>query len=64
LLEHGAFEAGEWLESQEAGGLLSFDLATGTREVVLDGMTRPVSVLVIEPGVIVVSGPRRKSLFP
>jgi hypothetical protein len=54
VLEHGAFEqASGWKPG--SGRLLSIDLATGTREVVLDGMTRPVSVLVIEPGVIVVS---------
>jgi hypothetical protein len=54
VLEHGAFEqANGWKPG--SGRLLSIDLATGAREVVLDGMTRPVSVLVIEPGVIVVS---------
>ncbi len=53
VLEHGLFEqANGWKPG--SGRLLSIDLTTGTRQVVLDGMTRPVSVLVIEPGAIVV----------
>jgi hypothetical protein len=54
VLEHGAFEqASGWKPG--SGRLLSIDVATGKREVVLDGLTRPVSVLVVEPGTIVVS---------
>jgi hypothetical protein len=54
VLEHGLFDqANGWKPG--SGRLLRIDLATGTREVLLDGMTRPVSVLVIEPGAIVVS---------
>ena len=54
VLEHGAFEqAGGWRAG--SGRLLSIDLSTGKREVVLAGVTRPVSVLVIEPGAIAVS---------
>ena len=54
VLEHGAFEqAGGWKAG--SGRLISIDLSTGKREVVLAGITRPVSLLVIEPGAIAVS---------
>jgi hypothetical protein len=54
VLEHGVFEqASGWRAG--SGRLLSIDLATGKREVVLDGLTRPVSVLATEPGAIVVT---------
>ena len=46
--------AGRRLEGRQRR-LLSIDLSTGKREVVLAGVTRPVSVLVIEPGAIAVS---------
>jgi hypothetical protein len=54
VLEHGAFaQATGWTAG--SGRLLRLDLATGRREVLLDGLTRPVSVLVVDPQLIVVS---------
>jgi len=54
VLEHGAFaQATGWAAG--SGRLLRLDLATGRREVLLDGLTRPVSVLVVDPHLIVVS---------
>jgi hypothetical protein len=54
VLEHGAFEqAGGWKAG--SGRLISIDLSTGKREVLLAGITRPVSLLVVEPGSIAVS---------
>ena len=40
---------------QRSGRLLRLDLQTGKREVLLDGLTRPVSVLVFDRQLIVVS---------
>src|SRR5262245_47337179 len=54
VLEHGAFgQATGWTAG--SGRLLRIDLQTGKREVLLDGLTRPVSVLVVDPQLIVVS---------
>jgi hypothetical protein len=54
VLEHGAFgQATGWTAG--SGRLLRIDLQTGKRDVLLDGLTRPVSVLVVDPQLIVVS---------
>src|SRR5262245_845911 len=54
VLEHGAFgQATGWTAG--SGRLLRIDLQTGKRDVLLDGLTRPVSVLVFDPQLIVVS---------
>jgi len=54
VLEHGAFaQATGWTAG--SGRLLRLDLQTGKREVLLDGLTRPVSVLVFDRQLIVVS---------
>jgi hypothetical protein len=54
VLEHGVFtQATGWTTG--SGRLLRIDLQTGKRDVLLDGLTRPVSVLVFDPRQIVVS---------
>jgi hypothetical protein len=54
VLEHGAFaQATGWTAG--SGRLLRIDLGTGKRDVLLKGLTRPVSVLVVDRKLIVVS---------
>jgi hypothetical protein len=54
VLEHGAFaQTTGWTAG--SGRLLRIDLQTGKRDVLLEGLTRPVSVLVFDPQLIVVS---------
>jgi hypothetical protein len=54
VLEHGAFaQATGWTAG--SGRLLRIDLASGKRDVLLEGLTRPVSVLVFDQQLIVVS---------
>ncbi|OCO99965.1 MULTISPECIES: ScyD/ScyE family protein [unclassified Ensifer] len=54
ILEHGLYDQQQGFRP-ESGRLLRFDEATGRREIVLDGLTRPVSVLVWDRRQIVVS---------
>jgi sugar lactone lactonase YvrE len=44
VLEHGTYDQKEGFQ-KGSGRLLRFDKATGRRETILDGLTRPVSVL-------------------
>ena len=54
VLEHGLYDqATGFVEG--SGRLSSFDVATGERRVILDGLTRPASVLVWDDGELVLS---------
>jgi len=54
VVEHGTFgQATGWTAG--SGRLLRIDLASGKREILLEGLTRPVSVLVYDTRLIVVS---------
>jgi sugar lactone lactonase YvrE len=54
VLEHGTFDQAKgWAPG--SGRLLALDGAAGTRQVLLDGLTRPVAVLALDNGLIVVS---------
>ncbi|MDL2409865.1 ScyD/ScyE family protein [Rhizobium calliandrae] len=54
VLEHGTFDQKEGFQ-KGSGRLLKLDKATGDRKIILDGLTRPVSVLVWDERRIVVS---------
>jgi hypothetical protein len=54
VLEHGVYDQAAGFVPG-TGRLLSFDRATGDSQVVLDGLTRPVSVLVWDEGHLIVS---------
>jgi hypothetical protein len=54
VLEHGVYDQAVGF-GPGTGRLLSFDNVPGERQVVLDGLTRPVSMLVWDEGQIVVS---------
>ncbi len=54
VLEHGTFDAsGAWIKG--SGRLLRIDHASGTRQVILGGLTRPAAILVFDARQIVVS---------
>ena len=54
VLEHGTFDpSGAWVSG--SGRLLAMNPATGARQIILDGLTRPVSVLVWDDRQLVVS---------
>lgn len=54
ILEHGLFDQASGFRPQ-SGRLIAFDDMYGGREVIVDGLTRPVSMLVSESGEIVIS---------
>lgn len=54
VLEHGLFDQAAGFKTN-SGRLLGIDRATGGRRIVLDGLTRPASVLVWDEGRLVVS---------
>ncbi|MCR4282120.1 MAG: ScyD/ScyE family protein [Bauldia sp.] len=54
VLEHGLYDQGSGFRPG-SGRLLSVDIATGDRQVVVDGLTRPASVLVWDARQLVVS---------
>ncbi|ASY65408.1 hypothetical protein SJ05684_b44260 (plasmid) [Sinorhizobium sojae CCBAU 05684] len=54
VLEHGGYDQKEGFR-QESGRLLKLDPKTGERNVVVQGLTRPVSVLLWDAGEIVIS---------
>lgn len=54
ILEHGSYDQQQGFRPG-SGRLLRFDKATGRRETVVDGLTRPVSILVWDAGQIVIS---------
>ncbi|MCK3778053.1 ScyD/ScyE family protein [Ensifer sesbaniae] len=54
ILEHGLYDQQQGFRAN-SGRLLLFDNATGSRETVVDGLTRPVSVLVWDNRQIVIS---------
>jgi hypothetical protein len=54
VLEHGVYDQAAGF-MPGTGRLLSFDRVTGDRQVVLDSLTRPVSVLVWDEGQLIVS---------
>ena len=54
VLEHGVYEQAVSFEPG-TGRLLSFDVATGDSKVVLEGLTRPASVLVWDERRLIVS---------
>jgi hypothetical protein len=54
VLEHGLFDpSGGW--TADSGRLLRITPSTGTREIILDGLTRPVAVLIWDERQLVVS---------
>ncbi|WP_192255742.1 ScyD/ScyE family protein [Mesorhizobium silamurunense] len=54
VLQHGTFgQSSGWASG--SGSLLGLDLVSGKRQVLLDGLTRPVDVLPFDNGAIVVS---------
>jgi hypothetical protein len=62
VLEHGTFDqSGGWASG--SGTLLELDLVSGKRLVLLDGLTRPVDVLPLDNGSIVVSQLDGKLVF-
>jgi hypothetical protein len=62
VLEHGTFDQpGGWASG--SGRLLGLDLVSGKRQVLLDGLTRPVDVLPLDNGAIVVSQLDSKLVF-
>ena len=54
VLEHGTFDQGLGFVAG-SGRLLRIDRATGARDTLLDGLTRPAAVLVVDDAHIVVS---------
>jgi hypothetical protein len=54
ILEHGLFDQATGFQPG-TGRLISFDDRRGSREVLLDGLTRPASVLVWNEGRVIVS---------
>jgi len=54
VLEHGLYDQAAGFKTG-SGRLLSLDRATGDRRIVLDGLTRPASVLVWDEGRLVIS---------
>ncbi len=54
VLEHGLFDQAAGFKT-ESGRLLLIDRATGGRRIVLDGLTRPASVLVWDEGRLIIS---------
>jgi hypothetical protein len=54
VLEHGTYDQKEGFQ-KGSGRLLRFDKTTGHREIILDGLTRPVSVLVWDERQLVIS---------
>jgi hypothetical protein len=54
VLEHGLFDQAAGFKT-DSGRLLGIDRATGGRQVVLDGLTRPVSVLVWDESRLIIS---------
>ena len=54
VLEHGTYNQKEGFQ-KGSGRLLRLDKTTGHREIILDGLTRPVSVLVWDERQLVVS---------
>lgn len=62
ILEHGTFDQSSgW--GAGSGRLLEVDLASGKRQVLVDGLTRPVDVLSLDNGVIVISQLDGKLVF-
>ncbi|MET3596328.1 sugar lactone lactonase YvrE [Mesorhizobium shonense] len=62
ILEHGTFDQSRGWAS-ESGRLLSVNLASGKRQVLLDGLTRPVDVLPLDNDGIVISQLDGKLVF-
>ncbi|TIS88060.1 ScyD/ScyE family protein [Mesorhizobium sp.] len=62
VLEHGTFDQSDGWASG-SGRLLGLDLVSGKRQVLLDGLTRPVDVLPFDNGAIVVSQLDGKLVF-
>ncbi len=54
VLEHGSYDQKEGFR-QGSGRLLMLDRKTGERSAVVEGLTRPVSVLLLDAGEIVIS---------
>ena len=54
VVEHGLYDQATGFVAG-SGRLSSVDLATGERRAILDGLTRPASVLVWDDGELVVS---------
>lgn len=62
VLEHGLYDQKEGFR-EHSGRLLRFDRKTGGREIIVDGLTRPVSVLVWDAREIVISELGGRLLF-
>ena len=62
ILEHGTFDQSNgW--GAGSGRLLEVGLVSGKRQVLLDGLTRPVDVLPLDDGVVVISQLDGKLVF-
>jgi hypothetical protein len=54
VLEHGLFDpSSAWVS--DSGRLLRIKPSTGAREIILDGLTRPVAVLIWDDRQLIVS---------
>ncbi|MDX8482413.1 ScyD/ScyE family protein [Mesorhizobium sp. VK24D] len=62
VLEHGTFDQSSGWAS-DSGRLLEVDLVSGKRQVLLDGLTRPVAVLPLDNGGFVISQLDGKLVF-
>jgi hypothetical protein len=62
VLEHGTFDQSDGWASG-SGRLLGLDLVSGKRQVLLDGLTRPVDVLPLDNGTIAISQLDGKLVF-